>query len=250
MSKNLQTWLSALALLTIVPLCGATANVQSVAGPQAPVVTDWVRASFMELNLMPALQLCRFTPPTRINLMESKDWVGFRYQELGYTDLTESEQRIAGVFHLPNGDRFSCRLALSNVLKYYDFYGRLPSDGVELLTLYTDTWTDPGGLARFRGLPLDRQLTCGAWRCVNPATGRFYESFSAKEWTPLGILVEPISGENAVKAMPGGVWDEETETWISGLVAYKMWRVVVYGEKPGSVLIDKEIGSSGCATMK
>jgi hypothetical protein len=131
---------------------------------------------------------------------------------------------------------------MSYAINFYEMYGRPPSDGADLLALYSTKWITPGGVARFRGLSVSDLLSNGAWRCINPATGHFYTSFSSTEWSPFAVLVEPVSGEGAVKAIPGGVWDESTQTWVSGMVAFKMWHVVVYGENPGSVLIDKEIG--------
>jgi len=211
--------------------------------PDPPFISAWIRAAYADMDFTPALQSSEFIPlEIKDQPRSSSDWSGFAQVDLGYTDLTKAEERIVGMYRMLSGDRFSCRLAMSYAINFYEQYGRPPCDGTDLLALYTAKWTTPGGVARFKDLSVSEMLSRGAWRCINPATGRFYDSFSSTEWSQFGILVEPVAGEGAVKAIPGGVWDESTQTWVSGMVAYKMWHVVIYGEQPGSVLIDKEIG--------
>lgn len=197
-----------------------------------------VRAGYEELVLDAAYDGCELLPasdPDHLGIFSSRD--------LLRAPLTEAERKLTGTFRRPGGSRISCAQSIPYIIHYHERFGRVPRDGIELLGLYTSKWFSAEGLEEFRRLSgSDAIWDTAACRCINPATGKFFRTFAAKVWEPCGLLVEPVKGEGAVKLIPAPLWDEQSGRYVSGLVPHQMWHVRVYGERPFTVLVDKEIG--------
>jgi len=226
-----------IALVCLSWLWAAEVNTEA-ANTEQEIISQSLHDQYMETQISEAYSGCELIEPY------SRDQLGIiNGRDILADNLTSAELRIVGTLRRPNGTRFSCAQAIPYVVDFYDVYGRMPADGVELMGLFTGKWNSPEGLAEFREITESDDLwDTAAWRCINPATGRFYSTFQAAQWEPLGLCIQKITGSEGIKQIPAPALDENTGLLYTALVPHQMWRVVVYGENPGSILVDKEIG--------
>jgi hypothetical protein len=149
---------------------------------------------------------------------------------------TEGERRLVSRWVLPDrtqgGGVNSLQLKLAN---HYLQFGELPQTGADL---FPELRTSIGQLIITSLGPLDSFKTYHAG--VNPITGRFYNTFSAAEWTAGAALVEVwtpaqarASGYLAFEGELLGFEFAETNN------NPKLWlHLKIWGQRPGTVLYD------------
>ncbi len=115
----------------------------------------------------------------------------------------------------------------------------IPSNGVAIM-LRQGVFRNKEIFHEFDKLKQEEQLV-EACRGINPGTGRFVESFSNPEWHKFGVFIEPADGEEAIKYFPEMLPDSIISGGDkkAGMAPYQTWHVVVFGEKPGRILVDK-----------
>lgn len=151
-------------------------------------------------------------------------------RELQKLDLTELELKHVGVLRLGGTQSQTLYTTVMFVTKYAKQHsGELPANGMEL---FAKNFSDDETAQEFFSMsPLDQLRVAG--HGVNLITGKFYTTFQATEWMPGGLLIEPVTDHRDLHGRFSSYVDSQT----GGRPG--VWRVVVYGETPGSVLVDK-----------
>ena len=205
-----------------------------------------IRQFYLDENFDCVIDACEFTPPVLEGTPDGYTFRGFRnfmIADIAPGELTDKEMLMLGYLESGEGHYASCAKTLLEVCTYFELTGRLPVDGVDLLVLYNDRWVSDQGFSELMGMTPVQVSETRILKCINPGTGRFYDSFSCPEWSPLGVSVSMLTGEDALQVLPGLVTDAGSEDRGSiGQIPYQMWRIQVFGEEPGRVLVDWTIG--------
>ncbi|MBN2080959.1 hypothetical protein JW859_02005 [bacterium] len=147
-------------------------------------------------------------------------------------ELTEGEARLLGMtFTPPDGRRFIAE-TIGHVSSYYTNNGHLPSHGVELVP-----WAmTVEGFERICGMDAAEQYHY-LYYAVNPVTGKFFESFDDSEWHPGGFFIEPVVDEELII--------ERYHSYVASPDQLpSVWHVIIFGEEPGTTLIDKLVATN------
>lgn len=116
---------------------------------------------------------------------------------------------------------------------------KIPGSGVDIMLRKDENYSQEM-YDKFEQLsPKDKLLE--ACRAINPGTGRFAESFSKPDWHKFGVFIEPVEGDEAIEYFPEMIPASVAagENNKAGLAPHQTWHLVVFGEKPGRILVDK-----------
>jgi hypothetical protein len=154
---------------------------------------------------------------------------------------SEQEQRMLSSWQFSDGAEFNVPHQLFNVIFFFEKNGRMPADGVDLLACCKSSYFSAEGQRDFMGKTPTEQARI-AMLGINPATGKFYEMYDSPDWRPLGVYVERLPADEGLRLIPAPEWDEEQGKYVSGLVPHQMWRMVMFGEEPGTIIYDTTVG--------
>ena len=200
----------------------------------ADSLTQAVRDAYLGYDAGSVLEQCEY-----LHWTDQNCHTHFQQSFLLKDPMTEREQWMIGTFMVLEGKEMGVSPSVRRAIEYAERTGNLPVDGIELLNLYDSYSLTSEGLAEWQLADAREQLAM-IRRAINPATGRVYETFTAREWAPFGIRIEKLTGDDSVRAFPlSGINSEGAS--FSEMRAYQGWQITVYGEEPGSVLIDKPI---------
>jgi hypothetical protein len=189
----------------------------------------------MQMDFSANLAACEVIPP------ESPDYTGaLLVVDLPSRSLTPKETQLLSHYRDNHGWQFGCGLTLFAAVGFAEQHGRVPSDGAEFLAYSNPEYATEDGLRRLARLPGPERLHQVA-SALNPATGRMYTTFESAQWSPFGVLIRKEQGEKATKSMPFHWRDSGSEETQTEFRQYQAWHLVVYGQRPGSVLVDKFI---------
>ncbi len=169
--------------------------------------------------------------PANSSDLRSKASIGFQFGihdpagALGH-EPSLAEQKILGVMLLSNGNFHTVASTLRRASNQLLTTGSLPANG---LALYQDA-EQIQGVQYIENLSDDeRYLAC--CQGINPVTGRFYESFQSREWTPGGIFIERMPDDFLLSRFPNYISEDGTNAPV-------MFHYIIYGAQQGSVLLD------------
>ncbi len=150
-------------------------------------------------------------------------------------DLTEKELAALGVWELPGtGAKRHWRTVLDALYDYHKIHGDLPSSGRQLL----EVLAEKGATLPPQGSS-DADLAVWAFPAINKITGRLYDSFTSREWSPGGLQVKVITDELEIERTYPQLRLHDAQS--DGLYrATQVWQVTMYGEAPGSKLFEGE----------
>jgi len=189
-------------------------------------------AEFDLKAIIPRLELIGLEDSRHMGLIHSHD--------IRKDELTSNELLLVCDLHLEGENVLSCSMAIGAIAVFYKENGRLPHDGMDILRTYSPSLASKENVFEEESeVAALLKGGAGLWRCINPATGRLFEPFDERQWHQFGIFVEE---DPMTRLMPVASYNTETGVYESELVGHKMFRVIVFGERPGSVLVDKEIG--------
>ncbi len=199
-----------------------------------------IEIQLMQIDFTQALSDCEFIDP--YNPESSQNYGGFDPREILANNLTDSEKKLLAVYRKPNvGSLGMLKSALAAISYASQHLGKLPTSGLELvlgdLDVVQNGDTD---LKDVLEMSNDELLRFGFYG-VNPGTGSFIRSFSDPNWHKLGIYIEPVDGDDAIQYFPMPVKDgPESETKV-GECPFQTWRIVIFGEMPNTVIVDKHV---------
>jgi hypothetical protein len=150
--------------------------------------------------------------------------------------LTEKDYGILLGWRLPSGMPVTFVDLLMPVDQYYVQNHKLPENGLET----TPELLTPEGYGKFMALAPAAKLHDYRF-ILNPVSGKFYDSYQSKDWTPGGINITIIDDPKVVEEqysdlrVPVGLGLD-----LSGKKEkpHEVWLVRFYGEQPGSVIWD------------
>jgi len=147
-------------------------------------------------------------------------------------ELTEGEAQLMGMTFTPPDGRRNIMETVGHVSGFYTNEGRLPSHGVELVP-----WAmTVEGFEKTNGLAAGEQYH-SVYYAVNPITGKFFESFDDSEWHPGGFFIEPVVDEELII--------ERYHSYAASPDQLpSVWHVIIFGEEPDTMLIDKYVATN------
>lgn len=172
--------------------------------------------------------------------LEMLNWEFYRRYDPAETErsYSEPELRFFQVFVSEIDYPFSFQTTVSNVLNFYRDTGRIPQDGIELIEYVSGENTFDPRVSRLIALGPDREVDVylkvfpSVFSAVNPATGRYIDSFAEADWTPLGINIAEL---DEIPRDYYVVDDNGSLRLPDGFVAL---RVELYGETDDKVVYD------------
>ena len=153
-------------------------------------------------------------------------------------ELSPAEQRLFSEFLLDENLYISFDRTILQVLECWNDTGRIPADGLELLRWQTggpvsDRRTDELFGSGEAVSPVDYLRLYPTASCVvNPATGKYIDSFQATEWTPLGICI------SEVEEIPEHYYSTDRDGNRFLPEGFSILPVKLYGEDEGEVIYD------------
>ena len=179
-----------------------------------------------------------------------------RPTDLHSKQLTSLESKHLSLYYLTKWYPLGCEVTIRHAFRYIQQFGVVPANGIDLMKWLKPEIFTTDGFAEFRLLPADEQLLI-VHGGINPSTGRLYETFTDETWHQFGICISKLEGEDAIVEIP--VAPDRLEPGEDFRTEPRQgWRIILFGEEPGSVLIDKVIrtmvheapvaatGSCGC----
>jgi len=148
-------------------------------------------------------------------------------------DLTASEIKLKAIWRPVPGANFTINSVVNAIQIFYMNEGHLPLNSLEIIDA---NFNGEGAYQHLSSLSMDERVKAlGGF--INPATGHYYESFTAQPNTPFGI---------SVNVVPKAQWDSsypDTGHWVTSSgnpapIQYAL-HLKVYGERPGTVLLDR-----------
>jgi hypothetical protein len=204
---------------------------------------DWSRADDVKKTLastdyLPAILSMK--QEESVGNLEMLHWSFYRKYDPAEKErsYTEAELRFFSVFRSNIDYPFSFQTTISNVLAFYRDNARIPQDGLELIEYVSGENTFNPEKSRLIALGPDREVEVylkvfpTVFSAVNPASGKFIDSFSQSEWTPLGINITEI---DEVPREYYEVDDSGNLRLPDGFVAL---RVQLYGEVENRIIYD------------
>lgn len=160
----------------------------------------------------------------------------------GDSGLLEGDARkLISVWSFPDGSGYGYNMLESQLIRHAKAYGGFPETPEELLTRLD--WDSQEGLQEFTQASETTKLQLMK-TCVNPVTGRFFESYTSQQWRPYGVAVRLLAPEEygsvgmepasfASPAIEDGEVDYSSpEYQAEGVVEF-----TYFGAEPGAVLL-------------
>jgi hypothetical protein len=232
----------AIAVPCLIVMLLSTLTSCSDANAETNLDDSRIASSILDLNYKDAVNACVFktfdSPETErtgftawwLNGMEGCIGEGIPERQ-----LTPNEKLRLGLWKLPDGSATFWSAIVTAMYVYHDEFGELPETGVDL---FTDLRSPEGyeALLTMSDAEVLNLYSDG----IDPMTGRFYSSFSSKQWQPGTMNVTLVQDEKEIAEnypelyIPSGS-DEESK----GIKRPDMvWHVIIYGEEEGSILLD------------
>jgi hypothetical protein len=193
-----------------------------------------ISSEYLGVDAKPVLENCEF-----LHWDDPACHSHFEQSFLIKSHLTTNEEYMIGTFLVDEGKEMGASPSIRRAIEYAERTGDLPFDGIELLNLYDSFYLTEEGFAEWQAAD-ERSRLAMIRRAINPATGEVYATFQAEVWVPFGINITKLEGEDSVQVFPLGGTDSNGESFTE-MRAYQGWQITVYGEEPGSILIDKPI---------
>jgi hypothetical protein len=175
-----------------------------------------------------AIRQCEYISPFDEDGEKYSSWMPFSILQ---DELSEGEARLLGMTFTPPDGRRNIIETIAFASGFFGAQGRFPVNGAELfpwvLTLE--------GLNKLRSMDPGQQYH-QLYAAVNPVTGSFFSGFDNPDWHPGGIYLEPVTDEEFITERYSNA--VETPGKLPSVL-----RVVVFGEKPDTVLIDKYVAT-------
>lgn len=142
----------------------------------------------------------------------------------GDQEFTQGELIRLGVWEdrgLEHGGNIehSLRTLSHRIGKFYTIAGRLPVDAMDVVAVLGNTEAVRGDL-------------------YNPVTGDWYQSFTADEWDINAVNIEIHDDPAEARRILLNMYPSLENDGVSDTKPARALRMVVYGEKPGSVIFD------------
>ena len=149
--------------------------------------------------------------------------------------LTVSEKKRLGMWKLPNETKTFWLATLTKIQMFYIKHGQMPETGIDLFP----ELIAENGYSKLIAMDDDAVLNM-YHEGIDPITGRFYNSFISKDWKAGAMNIEVMEDAAEIQekypkmkiaaASPDGVQEIKSPQ--------KVWRIVIYGEEEGSILLD------------
>ena len=226
------------SLMKILLVCCAISIV--IFTGTATAINAEIEQQLMQIDFTQALEACEysdvFDPDT------SKMYGGLDPRELLTEKLTESEKKMLAVYRKEGLGNLGLHRSALAAISYAALHtSKLPSSGVELVLGDLDVVQfDEAELQEVIDMDNDELLKF-AFYGINPGTGKFIKSFSDPTWHKLGIYIEPVDGDDAIQYLPMPVKDDTESEPKVGACPFQTWRIVIFGEIPDSVIVDKHV---------
>lgn len=215
------------AVLTVLTGCnGASANSEDPSRLPFDRSPSTVQSAMSSIDYGEVIGSLKFLTP----FDEGSGFAFAAPHQLLTKELTTAEARLVGVIVIDEKRQSTLFDTVMRVTTYYGKNGEMPLNGVELFLGSSVDNTEANHFAHLEPLVQYRQA-CSA---INPVTGRFFESFSNERWSPGGLFME-------LETDPEYLSNHWTGYVDANGGAPQIWRVVVYGETEGRVLVDKHV---------
>ncbi len=173
---------------------------------------------------------------TLLDLDDSKQAGAFSKSDLQVDALSKSEVKLVGAYIDDAGKQAGLGLTFLSIPVVMTASGKMPQNGYELMLMLAEPCSD--GAARLDSSDISKLSLDTLGRCVNPATGSLFGSFTDPSWRPLECYIERVEGNDGIKMIPK--WGNGTSGEMA-MVPHRIFRITVFGETPGRVILKDEL---------
>jgi hypothetical protein len=219
-------------------LCLLIAQIDAPKASECTLPVDIAQAArfLYEVDASEALAGLELIPPSDPRYNNS-----FRSADFDFDNLTQAEKRLAGSVLLDGGHYLSTAGFVSQVTLMHHKHGCFPETGLELTYMFGAHHLSPEKLEAAQKLSPIEVCEMYPW-AFNAGTGKVHTGLTDPNWRPLGVYIEKLQGEEGVLKVPHAEIDQETGEARPVWITNSMYRVTVFGEEPGSVILVKDSG--------
>lgn len=208
----------------------------ALASDPLPADYDEAMQLFLAHDFTDALAQCE-----RVEIEGVKAYSNYSLRDIEVDSLTDAERAFLAQYRLPSGGTVSLYQCVDYAFRQAcDEAEEFSRNGVEVMLVGHDTTLTMDGVKEFAALSPEVRLK-QACRVVNPATGHFFEGYSNPEWHPFGVYIGKETGKDAIRYLPLPEMDSKIpgSHFQSEMFPHQAWKIIVFGETPGRVLIEQ-----------
>jgi hypothetical protein len=228
MSRLMQLCVTSSILITALVLWSP--GIPSAAND--PVVPYAVRLALLSIDFSDIVSSC-----DKYYIGDSQYLGQWQPTDILAKNLTPNEQLMLSTLISKDGQiRISPAYSAMYVRAFRDIHGTMPRDGVDLMLMIAPRYLSQAGWKKFSTLTKAQQAKYASI-AINPATGRFYDSFTKPGWSSYSIRVNKKQGEGSTDKWLVPIYHKETKSESYEMRKVQAWEYTVYGGKKNRIIL-------------